>query len=68
MDKFDVLLKKLKKIDPKAVKYLKKMEKDPEWCSECHFKREEKLVESFLWSETKQGHTYWSNLSKLLGE
>ena len=68
MDKFDVLLKKLETIDPKAVKYLKKMEKDPKWCIECYFTREEKLVESFVWCKTKQGYDYWSNLSKLLGE
>jgi hypothetical protein len=68
MKKFDVLLKKLETIDPKAVKYLEMMKNDPEWCIECSFNEEKTLVESFLWSETKQGHVYWSNLSKLLGE
>ena len=68
MKKFDVLLKKLKTIDPEAVKYLKTMKNDPEWCIECSFNDEEKLLESFLWCKTKQGHIYWSNLSKLLGE
>lgn len=68
MKKFNVLLKKLETIDPKAVKYIKKMKKDPEWCIECYFNEEEKLIESFIWSNTEQGHEYWSNLSKLLGE
>jgi len=68
MEKFDVLLKKLKKIDPKAVKYIKKMKKDSKWCVECSFNEEEKLLESFVWCKTKQGYDYWSNLSKLLGE
>ena len=68
MKKFDVLLKKLKKIDPEAVKYIKKMEKDPEWRIKCSFNREEKLIQSFIWYNTEQGYDYWSNLSELLGE
>lgn len=68
MKKFNVLLKKLETIDPKAVKYIKKMKKDPKWCIECSFNEEEKLIESFIWANTEQGSEYWRNLSESLGE
>jgi len=64
MNKRADLLNRVKEINPAAEKLLVRMEK----LDKRVYLHSGRLIEAFIFSCTSQGHDYWMNLTKLLGE